>query len=226
MSDIYDYEERIQRFRRKIKDLRNGELALHFLDHLEALELATATVSKYAGHLPALLRAVDFDLQEATRRDVERVVAWINRQPYKERTKRGKKLALRKLVQYAKFGSCSRETPIPPEVGWYSLTVKEKDSRVTPESLITPLEFGKMVKAAENSRDRALVYVPFEAALRPGERVKSFHFPIRMPLGRECRGFAGAQKGERAGSPFFTPFCFGASPPPLQEILLPIGQTP
>ena len=169
MLEIYDYEERIQRFRRRIKDLRNGELALHFLDHLEALELAPATVSKYAGHLPALLRAVDFDLQEATRRDVERVVAWISRQPYKERTKEGKKMALRKLVQYAKFGSCSRETPIPPEVGWYSLTVKEKDSRVTPESLITPLEFGKIVKAAENSRDRALVYVPFEAALRPGE---------------------------------------------------------
>lgn len=57
---------------------------------------------------------------------------------------------MRKIIQYAKYGSCDRDTPIPPEVSWISLTVKGKDSRVTSESLLTPEEFGRIVKAAEN----------------------------------------------------------------------------
>ena len=116
MLSIYDYERTNQRFRRTIKDLRNGELALRFPDHLESIVLSSATVSKYAEHLPVLLRAVDFDLQDATRRDVERVVAWINSQQYKASTKRDLKLILRKLIQYAKLGSCDRKTLLPSEV--------------------------------------------------------------------------------------------------------------
>ena len=168
-SEIYDYEERLQRYKRIIRGLRDGGLALRFLDHMAALGLSVARVSKYASHLPALLRVIDFDLRKATRSDVERVVAWINSQPYREWTKHDKKLALRKLIQYAKYGRCDRDTPIPPEVSWISLTVKGKDSRVTPESLLTHEEFGRIVKAAENPRDRALVYVLFEGAFRPGE---------------------------------------------------------
>lgn len=101
---------------------------------------------------------------------MEKVVAWINRQKYHEWTKHDKKLSLRKLVQYAKIGSCGRKTPLPPEVSWIDMKVnEEKDARVTPESLIKPKDFGRVVKETENARDEALMYVLFEAALRPGE---------------------------------------------------------
>jgi len=166
---IYDYDERLERYKRIIKELRNSGLALKFLDHLSALGLSVARVSKYASHLPPLLRVIDFEPAKATRQDVEKVVAWINSQPYRERTKHDKKLVLRKLIQYAKYGSCDRNTPLPQEVSWFSLRVKENDSRVTPDSLLSKEEFEAIVKAVENSRDRALVYVIFEAALRPGE---------------------------------------------------------
>ncbi|MEM2780537.1 MAG: hypothetical protein QW791_06695 [Candidatus Bathyarchaeia archaeon] len=59
----------------------------------------------------------------ATKQDIERVVAWINRQPYREWTKHGLKTALRKLVQYAKCGSCDEKTPLPPEVAWIPMKV-------------------------------------------------------------------------------------------------------
>jgi len=168
-NEIYDYNERLKRYRRIIKGLRNGRLALKFLDHLSALGLSVARVSKYASHLPTLLRVINFDPADATRNDVERVVAWINRQPYREWTKHDMKLVLRKLIQYAKYGSCDRNTPLPEEVSWLSLRVREKDSRVTPDSLLSKEEFEAIVKATDNPRDRALVYVLFEAALRPGE---------------------------------------------------------
>lgn len=109
-SEIYDYKESLERYKRIIRGLRNGELALRFLDHLGALGLSIARVSKYAGHLPALLRVIDFDPSRATKEDIERVVAWINSQPYREWTKHDKKLTLRKLIQYAKYGLAATKT--------------------------------------------------------------------------------------------------------------------
>jgi len=37
LSEIYDYEERLQRYKRAIRGLRNGGLALRFLDRMAAL---------------------------------------------------------------------------------------------------------------------------------------------------------------------------------------------
>jgi len=168
-ESIHNYDQRLARYKRNIKQLRNGETTLRFLDHLGALNLSVARVAKYASHLPALLRLITVDLKDITKQDIETVVANIHSNRYKEWTKHDKKLALRKLVQYAKNGSCTRETPLPPEVSWISLTMKEKDPRVTPENLLTQEDFIAIIKATTNKRDRAMVYVLFEAALRPGE---------------------------------------------------------
>ncbi|MEM3759872.1 MAG: tyrosine-type recombinase/integrase [Candidatus Bathyarchaeia archaeon] len=100
---------------------------------------------------------------------MEHVVAHINQAFWKESTKHDKKLVLRKFIQYAKYGRCDRETPVPPEVSWIKLVKNGKDSRVAPECLLTHEEFEALVKAAENSRDKAMIYVLFEGALRPGE---------------------------------------------------------
>ncbi|MEM2563938.1 MAG: site-specific integrase [Candidatus Bathyarchaeia archaeon] len=181
-SEIYDYDERLERYRRIIAGFgRNGEVALRFLDHLASLGLSIARLSKVAGHLPALLRVIDFNLEDATRRDVERVVAWINRNPsYRELTKRDKKLVLRKLIQYAKVGRCDRDAPMPPEASWIKLNAREGSGRVTPEALLDDKDIKAMVQAADNPRDKAMLHVLFEGALRPGEllsmRISSVEF--------------------------------------------------
>ncbi|MEM2714674.1 MAG: hypothetical protein QXL45_03020, partial [Candidatus Bathyarchaeia archaeon] len=168
-SEIYDYDERLERYRRIIAGFgRNGEVVLRFLDHLASLGLSIARLSKIAGHLPALLRIIDFDLEGATKHDVERVVAWINRNPsYRELTKRDKKLVLRKLIQYAKVGRCDRDATMPPEVSWIRLSVKDGNGRVTPEALLEDKDVKAMVEAADIPRDRAMIHVLFEAALGP-----------------------------------------------------------
>jgi len=169
-DEIYDYAKRLERHRRQIANLRNGELALRLLDHLASLGLSQPALSNYASHLIAVLRLIDFDVAKATRGDVERVVAAINgNKRWKESTKHHKRVVLRKLIQYAKYGSCERETPLPPEVSWIKLRRGDKDSSVTPEALLTMEEFEALVKAADNQRDRAMLYVMFEGALRPGE---------------------------------------------------------
>jgi len=167
--EIYEFETAIKRYRRIIAGLRNGEKALSFLDHMASLGLSKASLAKYAGHLITLLRVIDFDLEKATRKDVERVVAWINSQRFKEWTKRDKKLILKRLIQYAKLGRCDRDATYPPEVSWIKRREHGKDGRVTPEALLSREDFEAMVKAADNARDKALVYTLFEGALRPGE---------------------------------------------------------
>ena len=160
--------------------IRDRKLLLSFLNHLEALGLSTGRVAKYANHLCALMKHCPFNPTMAERRDIERVIAWINAQPYKSSTKDDLKLTVRKLVQYAKYGSCTRETPIPPEVAWFKVKSTGKDCRVKPESLLTSDEIKAMIRVAENERDKALVSTLFEGALRPGElltmRVGSIEF--------------------------------------------------
>ncbi|MEM2099708.1 MAG: hypothetical protein QXU99_08255 [Candidatus Bathyarchaeia archaeon] len=80
LSDIYDYPQRIQRYKRSIATFgENGELALRFLDHITSQGLSQARISKIASHIPMLLRLIDFKLADANRAEVERLAASIMR---------------------------------------------------------------------------------------------------------------------------------------------------
>ncbi|MEM3602560.1 MAG: hypothetical protein QXN87_07800, partial [Candidatus Bathyarchaeia archaeon] len=77
---------------------------MDFIDHLQALGLSKGRIAKYANHLCVLFKACPFDPHHATKRSIERVIAWIESQPYKTSTKDDLKLVVRKVVQYAKCG--------------------------------------------------------------------------------------------------------------------------
>ncbi|MCL1969966.1 MAG: hypothetical protein FWF66_00625 [Candidatus Bathyarchaeota archaeon] len=93
---IHDYEIRLFRFRRNLKKVHNGEVALRLLDHLGTLGLSLGRVTKYAGHLTVLLRMINssnVELKTITKEDIEAVVAAINGSSrYSEWTKHDKKL--------------------------------------------------------------------------------------------------------------------------------------
>ena len=169
MKDIHDYGKRLESAKRRLAKLENAELLLNFVAHLEAIGQSTGRVAKYANHVCALTKRCPFNAPSATRADVEKVIAWINTQPYKSSTKSDLRRTVKKLVQYAKVGRCDKSAPTPPEASWIVIGKGDKDSRVKPEALITPEELNDMINAAQNERDKALVTVIFEAALRPGE---------------------------------------------------------
>ncbi|MEM4521066.1 MAG: tyrosine-type recombinase/integrase, partial [Candidatus Bathyarchaeia archaeon] len=189
-ADIHEAGKRLEAARARLSGLEHSELLLKFLDHLGSLGLSKARVLKYANHLFKIFRHVAFDPSAATKHDIERVVAWINRQPYREWTKHSLKMAVRKLVQYAKYGSCDRKTPLPPEVAWIPMRVDDRDSRVKPEALLMPDDVKAMINAAKNERDKALISVLFEAALRPSElltmKVRSVEFKDNYCLISVC----------------------------------------
>jgi hypothetical protein len=46
-ESMHDYAKRLARYRRLIEKLRNGELALRFLDPLSVVGLSTARVARF-----------------------------------------------------------------------------------------------------------------------------------------------------------------------------------
>jgi len=162
-ADIHDYVGRLRRARERLSRLENSSILLSFIDHLSALGLSVGRVAKYANQLCTLMKNCPFE-------DL--------------------KILVRKLVQYAKCGSCGRNTPVPPEVSWFSINRSEKDSKVKPEMLLSLEDVKAMINAAENERDRALISVLFEAALRPSElltmRVRSVEFKDNYCLISVC----------------------------------------
>ena len=169
MKDIHNYPKRLESAKRRLAQLDYAELHLNFVAHLQAIGQSTGRVAKYANHVCALTKRCPLNADLATRPDVEKVVAWINTQPYKSSTKADLRRVVKKLVQYAKVGRCDKNAPVPPEAAWIVIGKGDKDSRVKPEALITFEELNAMINAAQNERDIALVTVIFEAALRPGE---------------------------------------------------------
>jgi len=169
MIDIHNCSESLERVKKRLSKLESSDLLLGFIDHLEAQGLSAGRVAKYGNHFCTLFKNLKINPASANRADIERAVGWINRQPYKEWTKHDLKLTLRKIIQYGKFGSCDKKTPLPSEVSWISLNVGKDDSRVKPENLLTPEDVKVIVARAENERDRALLQVFFEGAFRPGE---------------------------------------------------------
>ena len=106
MIDVHGYSKRLESARRRLAQLRHSSLLLAFVDHLLALGLSDGRVAKIANYLCTIFRNCPFDPASASMRDVEAVVGWINSRAYKTSTKDDLRLAVRKLVQYAKFGSC------------------------------------------------------------------------------------------------------------------------
>ncbi|MEM3898907.1 MAG: site-specific integrase, partial [Candidatus Bathyarchaeia archaeon] len=169
MKDIHASARKLEAARRRLSSLKYGDLLLKFLDHLQALGLSTSRVLKYATCLCTIFKNAPFNPAEAEKSEVEKIVAWINSRPYRSWTKHGLKLTVKKLLQYAKCGSCHGKAPVPPEAAWIDVKADERDCRVTPESLLTVEDVKAIIRNAENERDKALASVLYEAALRPGE---------------------------------------------------------
>ncbi|MEM3870937.1 MAG: tyrosine-type recombinase/integrase [Nitrososphaeria archaeon] len=121
---------------------------------------------------------------DVRRADAEEFAAHVVSKPYKAYTKQIYLFVFKKFVAYAKTGDPDN---IPPEVSWIKLhqfsKAAERESRATPENLLTEDDVMKILSCATDLRDRAMLHVLFEGALRPSElltmKVSSVEFRDR-----------------------------------------------
>ena len=159
VDELYGYSEK--RLEKALKSVENAEdipredrdaIVRFCLDCL-AEGMSKARVVKYAFTLKTLARMLGKGFGNATKDDVKQLVARIELSRYSPWTKRDFKVALRKFYRWLKGTG-----DYPEEVEWMKVSVRGW-CRLMPEEILTEEEVWRLVGAAGNPRDRALVAV-------------------------------------------------------------------
>jgi integrase/recombinase XerD len=139
---------------------------LGLVDHLLAKNIGKRRALKYINHLIVICRFAKVPLGSLNRKTIEPLIGKINAANYTEHTKHDCKVILKKYFQWLR-GSSEDEQEYPEEVRWIKATLKKK--HLLPEALLSIDEIKRLVEAAENLRDKALILVHYESGCRIGE---------------------------------------------------------
>ncbi|MBI3587662.1 tyrosine-type recombinase/integrase [Candidatus Micrarchaeota archaeon] len=167
--DIYNLPKRIEYYERRLNDdlevcEANKTAVKSFLNVCRAEGLGNARISIYAVRLYYLAKWLRKAFADATKEDLQTLVAGIERQPISAAYKQMFRVSLKKFYRITEGGG---ET-YPDKVKWLK-TSKKSGSRILPEELLTPEDVRKLIDAGENPRDKAFVSVLYESGCRVGE---------------------------------------------------------
>ena len=138
-------------------------------EHIAYLQAQGRDVRTLVKHLYCMKTFVDFaegkvDFKALTRKDIERIIAKLESSDYKPETKRNVKSIVKAFWRH--FAGSDEYYPEP--VRWIKTTVKRKD-RLLPEQLLTEEDVMRMLDAANNARDKAIIATLFDSGIRVGE---------------------------------------------------------
>ncbi len=144
-----------------------------FVEDMLAEGLSVHRLYSYLLWLRRLLKAVDKRIDEWDKKDVRRAINHFKAEMDHERITENSFEEVKKTLK--KFFKWLEKEEI---VNWFSL--KNVETKVTPQDLITEEEFEAMLKTCMNSRDRAIISLLYETGARIGEigsmRVKDVSF--------------------------------------------------
>ena len=178
-SDIHDYSAR---FRRAMRILRedsqiiepNRKALLEFVEYCQAQGYEVPTIVRHIFCLRKVSKILGKSFRRATRDDMIRVVAEIEKEELSDRTKLNEKISLKRFYKWL-----NGDEEFPENVKWIK-TSRKKGNRILPENLLTEEEVKQIAEAAINQRDRALVLVLYESGCRIGEvlslRIRNVQF--------------------------------------------------
>ena len=168
MPDFYDYGGRLQRKLEVIKNTKeisqhNRNKILEFQKSCLAQGLSTARMLRYLNDLPRIASKLTKDFEKVNKTDIEAIVADIEATNLAHATKLSYAVTIKKFYKWLNGGD-----EYPKSVKWLRTTGK-KNNKKLPEDLLTEDEVKKMIEAANNSRDRSLISILWEAGCRVGE---------------------------------------------------------
>lgn len=173
MGDIYAKYDRLERAFSKLESSTlsdaNRKVLKEFGEYLMAENLSDHKIYRYLQTFRVLSHEIDFDLQEADRQDLIKLVGKINQnrvegKDYKPESKAELKKALKKFYKW------QRKTDNPEITSFISCHVKHSNQKsLDPDKLPSYDQVQDMIEAAKNPRDKALIYVLWESGARVGE---------------------------------------------------------
>jgi len=160
---IYKYKQSLAREISNIKkDQINGQIILKYYRSRVAEGLSQARILKCMSTLKLISRMLGKLFSKATKEDIVDLVASIEERDISPWTKHDYKVILKKFYKWL------RDSDNPPEVKWIKIPTNIRNNLVK-EKLLAPEEVNKLVEAATNLRDKALLLVLFETGRRIGE---------------------------------------------------------
>jgi integrase/recombinase XerD len=171
-DDVYDYCYALRNSLKRLDEseiLSGGdkELIREFLEHLRAKRVSTGRLAKYGFTIRRLTEHLGVPIQNATRKDIERLSIWVQEQGYSPHTIQDSLFAIKYFYKYVRVGNTDHETPFPEEVRW--LKVRQKANERKEPDFFTPAEVETLIKCATRLRDKCMLSVAFERGLRPSE---------------------------------------------------------
>ena len=138
-------------------------------EHVDFLRAQGRDVRTLVKHLYCLKVFVDFaegkvDFKVLTRKDIERIIAKLESSDYKPETKRNVKAVVKGFWKHA-FG---QDEFYPEPIRWVKTTLRRKD-KLMPEGILTEEDIMKLLDAANNVRDKAIIATLFDSGIRIGE---------------------------------------------------------
>lgn len=142
---------------------QNKETLLKYYKKMCNENISSARIHNVLGVIARLLEDLGKNFEDATRDDIEELVAKINSKNIGPITRQDYLKKLKQLDKWINGGEeCSEKTK------WIKTGLGKKHSKL-PSQLITPKEAEALINATDNVRDRALIHLLWESGARIGE---------------------------------------------------------
>jgi integrase len=175
--DIYGFDKKLDYYNKRIREepeitLGNKQALLDFQNYCFSTGLSKARVFINTHKLFYLARMLGKNFKGASKEDLLGLVAKLEQNPkYKPWTKYTFKSVLKRFYRWLE----GNDEAAPEKLKWLKANGRGTSNRL-PEELLTMEDVRKLMDAAENPRDRALVAVLYESGCRIGELLGNRYF--------------------------------------------------
>lgn len=184
-DSIYNIQNRLENVTKRINQSKqiseqNRSLVWKFCEHCKLQGLSTLRIVFYLNRFWNIARVANKPFDEMTKEDVQQLVLAVrelrkrNGEPISERTVLDHLTAIKTFWKWLK----GTDNEFPPEVKW--IRASRKGSSKLPEELPNSDDVDRLMNAASNARDKALISVLYDSGCRIGElltlRIKNVQF--------------------------------------------------
>lgn len=140
----------------------NQKLILNFINYCFSEGIGDQRALKYLSTLKIIANALPTDFDKATEGEIRAYVGSIERSVLSDWTKHDYKVTLKKFYKWLNGGE------EPSKVSWIRTTLQKQDRKL-PEDMLQEEDIKKMIDAALNKRDKAIIALLWDIGARIGE---------------------------------------------------------
>ena len=169
--DLHNYQRKFERQVEMVKSHpeispNNKKHILEFKDYLLSEGIGVAKIERYLADSKKFCTMLNKPVRSAKEQDIRKIIGKIEQSQLAAETKKTFKVFVRKFYKFLR--GVNRKGEFPPEVAWISISIPHKNRKM-PEELLSEEEAKSVIRASENTRDRALISTLAESGARVSE---------------------------------------------------------